>query len=127
MDIGSRADLFFKKYNIPQQECTLEHRDLLEAVVMTMPFVDKIIEDEGKKYPIYKNYCIRYDVDQWWGAYAMQIVKVNDKYYYDTAFRGEGDSQTYALLALLIEMKKIFSKEQIQQIRDVFDLKDGNE
>lgn len=120
MDIGNRADLFFKKYNIPEQECTLEHKAWLEEIIITMPFLDTIIEDEGKKYPIYKTYSIQYDVDQWWGACAMEVVEINGKYYHKRAFTGEGDSPTYALLALLIEMKKIFSPEQVQAIRNIF-------
>ena len=127
MDIGSNTKLFFKEYDIPEQECTLEHREALEEVVILMLFSDVVIECDGEQHQTYQNYCIQYDVDQWWGAYAMEVVKVNDKYYYDIAFRGEGNSQTYALLGLLIEMKKIFNKEQIEEIRDVFSSKDGNE
>lgn len=127
MDIGSFPEFFFEEYNIPKQECTLEHREVLEEIIISMLFPNGVIECEGEQHQTYKNYCIQYDVDQWWGAYAMEVVKVNNKYYYDIAFRGEGNSQTYALLGLLIEMKKIFNKEQIQEIRNVFSSKDGNE
>lgn len=118
MDINEK--LFFEKYNIPQQELTLEHREMLELTLIQMPFLDKIVEYEGKEISTFKHYCIQYDVDQWWGAYAMELVKVDNNYYYDIAFKGEGDSQTLALLALLIEMYEILDEEQRQEIREVF-------
>ena len=124
MDINEK--LFFEKYNIPQQELTLEHREMLEFTLIQMLFIDKIVEQNGKKFPIYKNYCIQYNVDQWWGAYAMELVKVDNNYYYDKAFKGEGDSQTLALLALLIEMYEILDEEQRQEIREVFNAEDNN-
>lgn len=124
MDINEK--LFFEKYNIPQQELTLEHREMLEFTLIQMLFIDKIVEQNGKKFPIYKNYCIQYNVDQWWGAYAMELVKVDNNYYYDKAFKGEGDSQTFALLALLIEMYEILDEEQRQEIREVFNAEDNN-
>ena len=93
---------------------------MLEAIIMTTPFIDKIVEYEGKEISTFKHYCIQYDVDQWWGAYAMELVKVDNNYYYDIAFKGEGDSQTLALLALLVEMYEILDEEQKQEIRDVF-------
>ena len=124
MDINEK--LFFEKYNIPQQELTLEHREMLEFTLIQMLFIDKIVEQNGKKFPIYKNYCIQYNVDQWWGAYAMELVKVDNDYYYDKAFKGEGDSQTFALLALLIEMYEILDEEQRQEIREVFNAEDNN-
>ena len=124
MDIN--AKLFFEKYNIPQQELTLEHREMLELTLIQMPFLDKIVEQNGKKFTIYKNYCIQYNVDQWWGAYAMELVKVDNNYYYDIAFKGEGDSQTLALLALLVEMYEILDEEQKQEIREVFNVEDNN-
>lgn len=120
MDIENNEKLFFEKYNIPEQELTLEHREMLEAIIMTIPFIDKIVEYEGKEISTFKHYCIQYDVDQWWGAYAMELVEVAGKYYYNRVFKGEGDSQTLALLALLIEMYEILDEESIQEIRDVF-------
>lgn len=123
MDINEK--LFFEKYNIPQQELTLEHREMLEFTLIQMPFIDKIIEYEGKEISIFKYYCIQYNVDQWWGAYAMELVRVNGKYYFDRAFKGEGDSQTLALLALLTEMYEILDEEQKQEIRNVFNAEDN--
>ena len=124
MDINIK--LFFEKYNIPQQELTLEHREMLEFTLIQMLFIDKIVEQNGKKFPIYKNYCIQYNVDQWWGAYAVESVGVNGKYYFDRAFKGEGDSQTLALLALLTEMHEILDEEQKQEIRNVFNTEESN-
>ena len=124
MDINIK--MFFEKYKIPQQELKLEHREMLELTLIQMPFLGKIVEQDGKKFTIYKNYCIQYNVDQWWGAYAMELVKVDNNYYYDIAFKGEGDSQTLALLALLIEMYEILDEEQRQEIREVFNVEDNN-
>lgn len=119
-------ELFFEKYNIPQQELTLEHREMLELTLIQMPFLDRIVEQDGEKFPIYKNYCIQYNVDQWWGAYAMELIKVDNNYYYDIAFKGEGDSQTLALLALLVEMHEILDEEQKQEIRNVFNTEESS-
>ena len=124
MDIN--AKLFFEKYNIPQQELTLEHREMLENVLIMMPFIDKEVEYEGRKIPSFKYYRIQYDVDQWWGAYAMELVEANGVCYYNRAFKGEGDSQALALLALLIEMYEILDEEQRQEIREVFNVEDNN-
>lgn len=125
MDINEK--LFFEKYNIPQQELTLEHREMLELTLIQMPFLDRIVEQDGEKFTIYKNYCIQYDVDQWWGAYAMELVEVvAGKYYYNRVFKGEGDSQTLALLALLIEMYEILDEEQRQEIRNIFNAGESN-
>ena len=55
MDIENNEKLFFEKYNIQQQESTLEHREMLELPLMQKPYLDRLVDQVGEKVPLYKN------------------------------------------------------------------------
>ena len=105
IDIADNIDMFNKVFNTNLTEINLYQKQELEYIILG------ITEN------------INYLCDQWWGAETEYQVW-NDDYtqYKIRTYRGEGDSLEYALLALLISMKRILSKEIVEQIRYVLEV-----
>ena len=102
VDIADDITMFNKVFNTNIEEINTEQKQKLEYIIL------------GKAENI------TYLVDQWWGA-ETQYQVWNDDYtqYRIRTYRGEGDSLEYALLALLISMKRILSDSTVKEIVEI--------
>lgn len=102
IDIADNIDMFNKVFNTNLTEINLYQKQELEYIILG------ITEN------------INYLCDQWWGAETEYQVW-NDDYtqYKIRTYRGEGDSLEYALLALLISMKRILSDSTVKEIVEI--------
>lgn len=102
IDIADNIDMFNKVFNTNLTEINLYQKQELEYIILG------ITEN------------INYLCDQWWGAETEYQVW-NDDYtqYKIRTYRGEGDSLEYALLALLISMKRILSEDTVKEIVEI--------
>ena len=104
LDIDDNVDIFFNKFKIKKQEITLKQKELLEDV-----FLDN-------------DYSLKYIKDMWYACILKKTYLYRGQWKEKELYRGEGDSQLHALLALLVVVYNSLPEEEIDCIRTfIFD------
>lgn len=109
-DIGHGLRLIFDKLNIKPRSITMLQVEALQDIILDF------FDDDGSA-------VLTFSKDMWYRAEISQIVKVNKNgnATHKVIIAGEGDSYTFALLALIISgiHRSIFDDVTINEIKRV--------
>lgn len=109
-DIGDDLQLIFDKLNIKPRSITMLQMEALQDIVLDF------FDEDGSM-------VLTFSKDMWYRAEISQIVKVNKNRNctHKVIIAGEGDSYTFAMLALILGCveKDVFDDVTINEIKRV--------
>ena len=118
--LDATFDDFFKFFNLPKQEITMEQRERLEGLLTSLGESHSETYN-GETYEMFNQYSIEYYSDQWSACALTKLVKIDNEYYSKEILRGEGNSFTEALCSLCILASDLFADVEREWLKDIFE------